>query len=79
VSQLSLPAPVTSLRLDGIRAFRVVDDEDGLVLVVSDGETTIEFACGLAGPTGASALGARRLADATLAYARVAFPNSGGS
>ncbi len=63
------PVPVVSVRLGEIRAFSVIDDEDEPVLVVSDGETTVEFACGLAGLSGPAARGARRLADAVRDYA----------
>jgi hypothetical protein len=63
------PPPVVSVRLGDIRAFRVIDDEDEPVLVVSDGETSVEFACGLSGVSGPAALGAQRLADAVRDYA----------
>lgn len=63
------PAPVVSVRLGEIRAFRVIDDEDEPVLVVSDGETSVEFACGLSGVSGSAARGAQRLADAVRDYA----------
>jgi hypothetical protein len=37
--------------------------------VVSDGETSVEFACGLTGLSGSAARGAQRLADAVANYA----------
>ena len=52
------------IRLGDLRTFQVSDDEDDPVLVVSDGDTTIEFACGLSGRSEASMDGARRLIDA---------------
>ena len=63
------PPPVVSVRLGEIKAFRVIDDEDEPILVVSDGETTVEFACGLSGVSGSAARGAQRLADAVRDYA----------
>jgi hypothetical protein len=63
------PPPMVSVRLGEIRAFRVTDDEDEPILVVSDGETSVEFACGLSGVSGSAALGAQRLADAARDYA----------
>jgi hypothetical protein len=63
------PPAVVSVRLGEIRAFRVIDDEDGPILVVSDGETSVEFGCGLPGATGLAARGAQRLADAAQDYA----------
>jgi hypothetical protein len=66
---LGCPAPLVSVRLGEIRAFSIVDDEDEPVLVVSDGETTVEFACGLSGLSGPAARGAQRLADAVRDYA----------
>ena len=63
------PPPVVSVRLGEVRAFRVIDDEDEPILVVSDGETSVEFACGLSGMNGSAARGAQRLADAVRDYA----------
>jgi hypothetical protein len=63
------PPPVVSVRLGEIRAFRVIDDEDEPILVISDGETSVEFACGLSGVSGSAALGAQRLAEAVRDYA----------
>ena len=60
--------PVATLRLGGLRAYRMVDD-DGPALVVSDGVTTVEFACGLAGPSGRSVRGVARLAAAMAEFA----------
>lgn len=57
-----------SIRLDALRTFSTVDDEGDPVLVVSDGETTIEFFCGLPGLSAGSARGARRLVDAIHTY-----------
>jgi len=82
----AIPAPVASVRLGGIGAFSCVDDEEDPVLVVSDGETTVEFGCGLSGRSGEAALGAQRLAEAIYEYASaieanlvVAGHGSGGS
>ena len=63
------PPPVVSVRLGEVRAFRVLDDENEPVLVVSDGETSVEFGCGLSGVSGSAARGAQRLADAVRDYA----------
>jgi hypothetical protein len=63
------PPPVVCVRLGEIRAFRVIDDEDEPILVVSDGETSVEFGCGLAGVSGPAAQGAQRLAEAVRDYA----------
>jgi hypothetical protein len=62
------PVPGGRIRLGDLRAFQVSDDEDDAVLVVSDGDTTIEFSCGLSGHTDASADGARRLVEALGSY-----------
>jgi hypothetical protein len=63
------PVPVATLRLGGLHAFRMMDD-DGPMLVVSDGVTTVEFACGLSGPSRRSARGVQRLADAMAEFAK---------
>lgn len=63
------PLPVVSVRLGEIRAFSVIDDDNEPILVVSDGESSVEFACGLSGVSGSAALGAQRLADAVREYA----------
>lgn len=63
------PFPVVSVRLGEIRAFRITDDENEPVLVVSDGEMSVEFACGLHGLSGSAVRGAQRLADAARDYA----------
>jgi len=67
-SRVSFPSPIATVRLGGITAFRIVEDDDD-VLVVSDGVTTVEFACGLPGPSGRSVRGAQRLAEAMAEYA----------
>jgi hypothetical protein len=64
----SVPIPVVSIRVDGIRAFRTHDDDDGPVLVITDGDATVEFLCGFSGRSPAAVLGAERLAEATRAY-----------
>jgi hypothetical protein len=64
-----VPTPVASIRVDGIRAFRLVDDDDGPILIVTDGDATVEFSCGLSGLSEAAALGAERLAQAAREYA----------
>jgi hypothetical protein len=69
--RLGIPAPVVSVRVDGIRAFRMVDDDDGPILIITDGDTTVEFSCGFSGRSHAAALGAERLAEATRAYSLV--------
>ena len=71
------PPPVVSVRVGEVRAFRVIDDEDEPVLVVSDGETSVEFGCGLSGVSGSAARGARRLADAAQDYASTIEANLG--
>lgn len=63
------PPPLVSVRLGEIMAFRVIDDEDEPILVVSDGEMSVEFGCGLAGVSGPAAQGAQRLAEAVREYA----------
>jgi hypothetical protein len=67
------PQPVMSVRLRGIRTFHIVDDEDEdeTVLVVSDGEASVEFVCGISGVSGSAARGARRLANAISEFAAV--------
>jgi hypothetical protein len=72
------PTPVVSVRLGEIRAFSVIDDDDEPVLVISDGESSVEFACGLAGVCGSAALGAQRLADAMRDYASTIEANLTG-
>ena len=69
--KLAVPAPVASIRVDGIRVFRMVDDDDGPILIITDGDATVEFSCGLSGRSDAAALGAERLAEAARAYALV--------
>src|SRR5689334_21599595 len=69
--RLGIPAPVVSIRVDGVRAFRMIDDDDGPILIITDGDTTVEFSCGFSGQTVAAALGAERLAEAARAYALV--------
>jgi len=69
--RLGIPAPVVSIRIDGIQAFRMIDDDDGPILIITDGDTTVEFSCGFSGRTQVAALGAERLAEATRAYALV--------
>lgn len=69
--RLGTPAPVVSIRVDGIRAFRMVDDDDGPILIITDGDTTVEFSCGFSGRSNAAVLGAERLAEATRAYSLV--------
>jgi hypothetical protein len=73
---LSVPYPAASIRIDGIRAIRVVDDEDGPILIVTDGDATVEFSCGLSGQSRAAVDGVARLAQAVRAYALVV--ESGG-
>jgi hypothetical protein len=68
-SWVSLPSPIATVRLGGISTYRVMEDEDDDVLVVSDGVTTVEFACGLPGPSGRSVRGAQHLASAVAEYA----------
>jgi hypothetical protein len=68
-SRVSFPSPVATVRLGGITTYRVTDDDDEDVLVVSDGVTTVEFACGLPGPSGRSVRGAQHLAEAVAEYA----------
>jgi hypothetical protein len=60
--------PIATLRLGGLRAYRMMDD-DGPVLVISDGVTTVEFACGLAGVSNRSVRGVQRLASAMVDFA----------
>ena len=62
------PVSVVSIRLDSLRTFSTVDDEGEPVLVVSDGETAIEFSCGLPGLSDSSARGAQRLVEAIGTY-----------
>ena len=62
-----VPTPVVSIRVDGIRALRTNDD-DGPVLLITDGDTTVEFLCGFSGRSAAAALGAERLVEAARAY-----------
>jgi hypothetical protein len=69
--RLGIPAPVVSIRVDGVCAFRMIDDDDGPILIITDGDTTVEFSCGFSGQTEAAALGAERLAEAARAYALV--------
>ncbi len=69
--RLGIPAPVVSIRVDGVRAFRMIDDDDGPILIITDGDTTVEFSCGFSGQTQAAALGAERLAEAARASAPV--------
>lgn len=69
VTDPTVPLPVASVRLGGIRTYFMLDDEDEPILVVTDGDTTVEFACGLSGRSRAAALGAQRLAAAVQAYA----------
>jgi hypothetical protein len=66
--RLDIPAPVVSIRVDGIRAFHTYDEDDGPVLVVTDGDITVEFLCGFSGHSAATIRGAHRLADSTRAY-----------
>jgi hypothetical protein len=68
-SRVSFPSPIATVRLGGITTYRIIDDEDDDVLVVSDGVTTVEFACGLPGPSGRSVRGAHHLAEAVAEYA----------
>src|SRR5262249_30064117 len=68
-SRVSFPSPIATVRLGGIITYRILDDEDDDVLVVSDGVTTVEFACGLPGPSGRSVRGAQDLAEAVAEYA----------
>jgi hypothetical protein len=67
----AVPPPVATVRLRGVRAVRVVNDDDEAVLIISDGETTVEFGCGLRGPSGSAIRGAQRVVDALEAYALV--------
>lgn len=60
---------VASLCFDGIRAYQVDDEDDGPILVVCDGVTTVEFACGLSRHSGSAAVGARSLAQAARDFA----------
>jgi hypothetical protein len=69
VGRAGYPAPVVNVRLAEIIAYQVVDDEDEPILVVSDGETSVEFSCGLSGLSGSAVRGARGLADAMKDYA----------
>ena len=68
-SGASIPSPIATVRLGGISTYSVTDEEDEYVLVVSDGVTTVEFACGLSGASGRSVRGAQRLANAVAEYA----------
>jgi len=68
LARLRIPTPVASIRVDGIRAVRTNDDDDGPVLVITDGDTSVEFLCGFSGRSPAAVLGAERLAEATRAY-----------
>lgn len=68
LARLGIPTPVASIRIDGIRAVRTYDDDDGPVLVITDGDTTVEFLCGFSGRSPAAVLGAERLAEATRTY-----------
>jgi hypothetical protein len=68
-SRVSFPSPIATVQLGGIITYRVVDEDDEEVLVVSDGVTTVEFACGLPGPSGRSVRGVQRLANAVAEYA----------
>jgi hypothetical protein len=65
------PPPAVTVRLRGVRTYRIIDDEDEPVLFVSDGVTTVEFACGISGLSGSAARGARRLANAIGEFASV--------
>ena len=69
ISGPEVPISVANLCIDGIRTFQVDDDDDGPVLVISDGVTTVEFACGLSGRPEPAASGARRLAEAAREFA----------
>jgi hypothetical protein len=71
LARLGIPNPVVSIRVDGIRTFRTYDDDDGLILLITDGDATVEFLCGFSGRSPAAALGAQRLAEATRAYSLV--------
>jgi len=71
----SVPPAIVSIRVDGIRAFRTYDDDDGPVLVITDGDATVEFLCGFSGRSPAAILGAERLAEATRAYSHVIETN----
>jgi hypothetical protein len=66
--RLGIPAAVASIRVDGIRVFRTYDDDDGPMLVVTDGDTTVEFLCGFSRQSKATVQGARRLNDAAHAH-----------
>ncbi len=61
--------PIASVRLRGVKSMRTTNDDGEPVLIVSDGETTIEFGCGLCGPTPRAAEGAKVLATAMVAFA----------
>lgn len=63
------PVPSASICLRGLRAFQTVDDDGDTVLVVSDGETTVEFGCGLVGRSAAATRGVMRLVEAVRHYA----------
>jgi hypothetical protein len=65
----ALPPPVAAVRLPGVHAYQTVNDDDEAVLVVSDGETTVEFGCGLRGPNRSAIRGAKLLADAISEFA----------
>jgi hypothetical protein len=65
------PPPAVTVRLRGVRTYRIIDDEDEPVLFVSDGVTTVEFACGISGLSGSAARGARRLSNAIGEFASV--------
>jgi hypothetical protein len=69
ISGPDVPLAVANLCLDGIRTFNVYDDDDGPILVISDGVTTVEFACGLSRRPKPAASGARRLAEAAREFA----------
>jgi hypothetical protein len=68
LARLGIPTPAASIRIDGIRALRTNDDDDGPVLVITDGDTSVEFLCGFSGRSPAAVLGAERLVEATRAY-----------
>ncbi len=74
----SVPPPIVSIRVDGIRAFRTYDDDDGPVLVITDGDATVEFLCGFSDRSPAAVLGAERLAEAARAYLLVIEANEDG-
>jgi hypothetical protein len=71
ISGPEVPMSVANLCIDGIRTFHVYDDDDGPILVISDGVTTVEFACGLSRRPEPAASGARRLAEAAREFAVV--------